>query len=98
MNSGRLLVAENCCSTVELFTFLKNYDTNYCGTLRKNKKIFEQKAKLKPGKIKGWYNQDDTHKYHDKKKMSSLFLVFMAPKGYVIQENETEKVNYFQTK
>lgn len=74
LNCGRLFVADNWYSSIELAKYLKANDTEYCGTLKRNRRNLPEnlkKMKLKKGEIKGASNDIGIRivKYQDKREI-----------------------------
>ena len=72
LNEGRLLVADNWYSSIPLANYLREKNTEYCGTMRSNRKGIARivkNANLKKGDIKAVVNNDGVRvmNYKDKK-------------------------------
>lgn len=77
LDKGRLFVADNWYSSIELANFLKTRNTEYCGTVRKNRKNLPTTvtaAKIKKGEAIGAINQNSIRviKYKDKKDVNMI--------------------------
>ena len=94
LNEGRLIVADNWYSSIPLAKYLQQRNTEYCGTLRKNRSGLPSQlksTKIKKNDPKGVINSDGIRvvKYKDQRD------VYMISTFHGVDTEETGRSNRY---